>query len=74
MEEFLKSRIFRVNLGDHLSSEGILKSGVLKGSVLGQFLFLIFINDLADEPICIHLFFADDVKLVASRRQQHKLS
>ncbi len=30
-------------------------------------LFLIFINDLADELTCNHLFFADDVKLIASR-------
>ncbi len=36
-------------------------------------LFLIFINDLADELTCNHLFFADDVKLIATRSQQHEL-
>ncbi len=38
------------------------------GSVLGTLLFLIFIIDLADEPTCNHLFFADDIKLIAPRR------
>ncbi len=31
---------------------------------------LIFINDLADELTCNHLFFADDVKLIFPRSQQ----
>ncbi len=66
VEEFLNNRPFRVNLGDHHSRVGAVKSGVLQGSALGPHLFLIFINELADELACNHLFFADDVKLVAS--------
>ncbi len=41
--------------------------------MVGPLLFLIFINDLADELACNHLCFADDVKLIAPRRQQHEL-
>ncbi len=73
VEGFLNNRTFRVKLGHHHSSEGAVKKGVPQGSVLGPLLFLIFINDLADELTCNHLFFADDVKLIAPRSQQHEL-
>ncbi len=69
VEEFLKNRTFRVQLGGHLSSEGIVKSCVPQGSLLGPLLFLNFINDLENELTCNHLFFADDVKLIAPRSQ-----
>ncbi len=73
VEEFLKNITLRVKLGGHLSSEGIVRSGVPQGSALGSLLFLIFINDLENEQTCNHLFFADDVKLIASRGQQREL-
>ncbi len=42
-------------------------------SVLGLLLSLVLINDLVDELTYNHLFFfEDDVKLIASRRQQHE--
>ncbi len=63
-----------MKLGGHLSSEGSVKSGVPQGSVLGPLLFLIFINHLADELTYNDLFFADDVNLIAPRRQQQELS
>ncbi len=62
-----------MKLGGHLSSEGIVKSGVPQGSVLGPLLFLIFMNDLENELTYNHLFFADDAKLIAPRSQQHEL-
>ncbi len=58
------NRTFRVKLGDHHLSEGGVKSGAHQGSALGPLHFLIFINYLADELTCNHLFFADDVKLI----------
>ncbi len=64
----VRNRTFEVKLGGRLSSEGTVKSGVPQVSVLGHLLFLIFFNDLADELICNHLFFADDVKLIAHQK------
>ncbi len=73
VEEFLNNRTLRVKLGDQHSSEDTVKSGLPQGAVLGPLLFLIFINDLADELTCNHLFFAEDAKLIAPRSQQHEL-
>ncbi len=50
------------------------ESGVPRGSVLGPLLFPIFINNLADKLTCNHLFFADNVKIVVSKRKEHGLS
>ncbi len=44
-----------------------------RASVLGPLLFLIFINDLENELTCNHLFFADDVKVIAPISQQHEM-
>ncbi len=55
------------------SSEGIVRSGAPQGSVHGPLLSLIFIYDLENELIYNHLFFEDDVKLIASRRLQPEL-
>ncbi len=70
VEEIRKNR---VNLGDHHSSEGTVKSGVSQGFVLRHLLFLIFINELADELTCNHLYSTENVKLIAPRRQKHTL-
>ncbi len=74
IEEFLNNRTFRVKLGDHHLSEGTVKGGMPQGSMLGLLLFLILINDLADELTCNHLFFTDDVKLIAPRSHQSNKS
>ncbi len=67
VEEYLKNRSFGEKLGGHLSSEGTLKVSS------DPFIFLIFINDFADDLTWNHLFLADNVKLIAPRSQQHKL-
>ncbi|VDL85978.1 unnamed protein product [Schistocephalus solidus] len=41
----------------------VIESGVPKGSVLGQILFLLFINDCVQELDCDFAMFADDIKI-----------
>ncbi len=44
-------------------------SGVPQASVLGHILIVIYVNDLTDNLTIYHLLYADDVKLIAPRKQ-----
>ena len=62
---FLSNRIHCTQVGNAHSSFKHIRSGVVQGSCLGPLLFLIFINDIADNfnlPFKCKMY-ADDVKL-----------
>ena len=48
-----------------------IRPGVHQGSVLGPLHFLIFINDLPDEPVCNPKLFADNVSLISVMHDQN---
>jgi hypothetical protein len=55
-----------LNINNSISSLGTLKAGVPQGSVLGPLLFMLFINDIADDIQSLVRLFADDSSLIFS--------
>ena len=76
LKSYLTNRTQRVILKDSLSCIGELKAGVPQGSVLGPLLFLVFINDIADDMVGFGRLFADDTSIghTANNEQNLQLS
>ena len=63
IENYLSNRVQRVLLNGQTSNWEPILAGVPQGSILGPFLFLIYINDLPDNLKTNAKFFAGDVSL-----------
>ncbi|KAL3287999.1 hypothetical protein HHI36_002452 [Cryptolaemus montrouzieri] len=66
IRDYLSRRTFTVRVGAAFSTERLVISGVPQGSVLGPFLFLVFVSDLAHHIKSRKSFYADDTKLYAN--------
>jgi hypothetical protein len=61
---YISNRYQRVTIWNCLSEQGNLKGGVPQWSVLGTLLFLLYINDIADNTQSLSRLFADDTSLL----------
>ena len=74
IENFLQDRQQRVTIGDSLSDWKPVTIGIPQGSVLGQILFLIYVNDLQGVIDCCFKSFAADAKMYVSARKYKQIN
>ena len=63
---YISNRYQRVIIRNCLPEQGNLKGGVPQWPILGPLLFLLYINDIADNTQSLSRLFADDTSLLYS--------
>ena len=70
---YLSDRQQAVFVNNSLSNFQSVNAGVPQGSVLGPFLFLLYINDIVENLISLSRLFADDTSMSASSHSNDEL-
>ncbi|GBP84139.1 Probable RNA-directed DNA polymerase from transposon BS [Eumeta japonica] len=72
LKSYLSNRFQKVDVNGKKSSGSIVHMGVPQGSILGPFLFLVYINDLPSLVKDVHeiVLFADDTSLLFKVKRQ----
>ncbi|BHF68392.1 Carboxypeptidase N catalytic chain [Sparganum proliferum] len=70
IRSFLLGRSQAVHISDQQSAVVAVRSGVLQGSVLGPTLFLVYVNDCANQLDCAVAMFADNIKIWSTIRSE----
>jgi predicted 3-demethylubiquinone-9 3-methyltransferase (glyoxalase superfamily) len=76
MESCLWNRYQRVVINEYSSTWKEVQHGVPQGSVLGPFLFLIYINDLSKSisDKSIQILFAEDTSFIITNHDDNELN
>ena len=67
-QSYLSNRTFMVNLENSFSEISSISCSVPQGSILGPFLFLLYVNDMPMAVKCDLFLYADDTCLVFQRK------
>lgn len=70
---YLKDRRQKVDINGNLSSETLINISVLQGTILGQLLFLCYINDIYTVTKLVTFLFADDTLCLAEHSNLNDL-
>ena len=68
IKHYLNNRTIQTKVNDALSSKKVLEEGLPQGSSLSCTLFLIYINEIADELKCEKALYADDLVMWHSHK------
>ena len=73
LENYLSNRIQCVFVNNATSDFRTVTAGVPQGSVLGPLMFLVYMNDIADNLLSISRLFADDTSMSASSQINNEI-